>query len=122
MHGLSKKNNLSIKSIGFITLILLLILIASSTFAHGPKGHGSSEFSAFMAVKKGVEFYDRMVAEGKLVESWEIDLSNIEVFTQSNGNEEEFVVKFNRSKDEPKSVFIFFSHKGEYKGSNFSGD
>ncbi len=122
MRDFPKKNDLSVKSIGFITLISLLILTASLAFAHGLKGQGSSEFTAFMAVKKGVELYDRLVAEGKLVESWEIDLSNIEVFTQSNGNEEEFVVKFNRSKGEPKSVFIFFSQKGEYKGSNFSGD
>jgi hypothetical protein len=82
----------------------------------------SGEFTAFMAVKKGVELYDRMVIGGKLAESWEIDLSNLKVFMQTNGTEEEFVVKFNRSKGEPKSVYIFLSPKGEYRGSNFSGE
>jgi hypothetical protein len=107
---------------GPIILILTVALAATLAFSHGPKGHNSGEFTAFMAVKKGVELYDRMVIGGKLAESWEIDLSNLEVFVQTNGTEEEFVVKFNRSKGEPKSVYIFLSSKGEYRGSNFSGE
>jgi hypothetical protein len=116
----SKKNNLSIKSIGFIYLIPLLILIGSFTFAHGPKGHGSSEFTAFMAVKKGVELYNQLLASGRLDESWETGLDKIEVATRKSGDKNEFVLGFSRSQGSPKTVYIFFSEKGEYTGSNFT--
>jgi hypothetical protein len=102
-------------------MILTLFLIVSMALAHGPKGHSGVEFTALQAAQKGFELYDRLVSTGKLKESWETDLTNIEVFTRPKGNNQEIVVKFSRSKGEPQSVYIFFSEKGDYKGSNFTG-
>jgi hypothetical protein len=106
----------------FIILILIISLTISLTFAHGPKGHDGSEFSALQAAKKGITLYDRLVASGKLKGPWETDLTNIEVFSrQKRSQKRELVVKFSRTKGEPQSVYIFFTDKGEYSGSNFTG-
>ena len=72
--------------------------------------------------KKGITLYDRLVESGKLEESWEMDLKDIEVSLRQRGNNQELVVKFTRSKGDPQTVYIFFSEKGEYNGSNFTGD
>jgi hypothetical protein len=110
----------------FTTLILLLSMVLMSVplaSAHGPKGHSGTEFTALSAVKKGIELYDKLVASGKLKAPWETDLKNIEVFSrQKSSQNRELVVKFSRSKDDPKSVYIFFTEKGDYSGSNFSGN
>jgi len=62
------------------------------------------------------------VASGKLKEPWETDLKNIEVFPRQRGEKREVVVKLSRSKGEPLSVYIFFTQKGDYSGSNFTGN
>ena len=109
----------------FLSLIVLMSVPLAS--AHGPKGHGEAEFTALQAAKKGIELYDKLVASGKIVasekieESWETDLTNIEVFPRQSGEKKELVVKFSRSNGEPQSVYIFFTEKGEYNGSNFTG-
>ena len=118
---LLKHNNTSKSTIRLIILILIILLTASMAYAHGPKGHVGTEFSALQAVKKGMSLYDRLVSSGKLVEHWETDLTDIQVFSRQSSNNREFVVKFSRNKGEPKSVYIFFSEKGDYKGSNFTG-
>lgn len=105
-----------------IILILIILLITSITFAHGPKGHSGGSFTALQAVQKGIALYDRLVTSGKLAESWETDLADVDVSTMQRGNDREFVVQFSRSKGEPKSVYIFFTEKGEYSGSNFTGN
>lgn len=108
----------------FFTLMALLWMFHLSVplvSAHGPKGHGETEFTALEAAKKGVDLYDRLVASGKLNEPWETDLTNIEVFPRQSGEKKEIVVKFSRSKGEPQSVYIFFTEKGDYSGSNFTG-
>jgi hypothetical protein len=110
------------KGIRIILLTLsILFLSALTTLAHGPKGHGDMGFTALQAAKKGIALYDRLVASGKLKEPWEADLADIQVLKRKNGNKNEFIVKFSRSKGEPISVYIFFSEKGEYNGSNFTG-
>ena len=103
----------------FLWMILMSVSMAS---AHGPKGHSGVEFTALQAVKKGIELYDKLVASGKLKEPWETDLKNIEVFPRQSGKKREIVVKFSRSKGEPLSVYIFFTEKGDYSGSNFTGN
>lgn len=104
-----------------IMVLSFLLLLVSTTMAHGPKGHGGMEFTALQATKKGIALYDRLVASGKLKEPWETDLADIQVLKRKNGHKNEFIVKFSRSKGEPISVYIFFSEKGEYNGSNFTG-
>ncbi len=110
-----------VKVLGPAVLFLAIAIVGSIAFGHGPKGHSDNDFTAFMAIKKGIVLYDRLLDSGKLAESWETDLNNLEVFTQNNGNQVEFTVKISRSKGEPKSVYIFFSDKGEYTCSNFTG-
>jgi Family of unknown function (DUF6488) len=113
---------LNTRGIRIILLMLsILLLSAWTTSAHGPKGHRDMEFTALNAAKKGIELYDRLVASGKLPNSWETDLTDIQVLKRKNGHKNEFIVKFSRSMGEPKSVYIFFNEKGEYNGSNFTG-
>jgi hypothetical protein len=104
-----------------ILLFLVVLMSVSLVSAHGPKGHGDTEFTALEAAKKGIELYDKLVASGKIEKSWEMDLKNIKVFSRQGEGEKELVVKFNRSKGEPQSLYIFFTEKGEYNGSNFTG-
>jgi len=109
------------KVVGLAVLFFAAAIVGSITFGHDPKSHSDNDFNAFMAVKKGIMLYDRLLTSGKLTESWETDLNKVAVFIQHNGNQIEFAVKISRSKGEPKSVYIFFSDKGEYTGSNFTG-
>jgi len=108
----------------FFTLVIFLLIFHLSVplaLAHGPKGHGGMEFTALQAAKKGIELYDKLVASGKIEESWETGLNNIEVFPRQNGKKREIVVKFSRNAGKPQSVYIFFTEKGDYSGSNFTG-
>jgi hypothetical protein len=74
-----------------------------------------------MAAKKGITLYDKLVAGGKLGETWETRLTEIKVFSRSRKNAKEFVVQFDRDQGDPQSVYIFFNEEGEYSGSNFTG-
>ena len=110
------------KSVFFVIILMVSIFMpVSTTFAHGPKGHTDMEFTALQAVQKGLTLYNRLLASGKLIESWETDLENIEISMRMNDNRNEFVVSFSRSKGEPRSVYIFFNDQGVYIGSNFNG-
>ena len=109
-------------AIGMLLVSIILILLSITTFAHGPKGHGGQSFTALEAAKKGITLYDKLVAGGKLEESWETGLIGIKVFPRSEANKKEFVVQFDRRQGEPRSVFIFFNDKGAYSGSNFTGE
>jgi hypothetical protein len=104
-----------------IVFLLIIFMMVSMTPAHGPKGHDDSKFTAFQAAKKGIALYDKLLASEKLSEPWETDLKNIEVFQRQTGKKREMVVKFSRSKGKPQSVYIFFTEKGEYSGSDFTG-
>jgi hypothetical protein len=64
--------------------------------------------------------YDKLVATGKLDESWETGLDTVTVYRRTSGRQE-IVVKFSRKTGEPQSVYIFFTEKGAYSGSNFTG-
>ena len=107
----------------YVTITALFVLLnASMLFAHGPKGHEGSGFTALQAAKKGIALYDRLVESGKLEESWETDLKDIKLSLRQRANNQEIVVKFTRSKGDPQTVYIFFNEKGAYNGSNFTGD
>ena len=106
-------------SIAVFTAVALLITLPA--VGHGPKGHGGMAFTPLQAAKKGIMLYDKLVAKGKLAEAWETELADIKVIPRTNSNKEEFVVQFNRTNGEPRSVYIFFNEKGEYSGSNFTG-
>jgi hypothetical protein len=110
-----------IRLTSIILLFLVVLMSVPLVSAHGPKGHGGNEFTALEAAKKGIELYDKLVASEKIEKSWEMDLKNIKVFSRQGEGEKELVVKFSRSKGEPQSLYIFFTEKGEYDGSNFTG-
>jgi hypothetical protein len=121
MHDYSDTHISIIRLASSILLFLVVLMSVSLVSAHGPKGHGGTEFTALEAAKKGIELYDKLVASGKIENSWETDLKDIKVFTRQGEGREELVVKFSRSKGEPQSLYIFFTEKGEYNGSNFTG-
>ena len=122
MHNHLKSKNTSKYFFTPIVLLLMFHLSVSLVSSHGPKGHGGAEFTALQAAKKGIELYDKLLASGKIKAPWETDLTNIEVFSRQSGEKKEVVVKFSRSKGEPLSVYIFFTQKGDYSGSNFTGN
>lgn len=105
-------------ALNLCTVIMILSLVPL-LFAHGPKGH-TQEFTALQATKKAAMMYDKLVATGKLNASWETDLEAINVYRRDTGKPE-IVVKFTRNQGDPRSVYIFFTEKGDYSGSNFSG-
>lgn len=110
------------RRIGLILISAVFVLLAISALAHGPKGHGGQSFTALEAAKKGIGLYDKLVADGKLEESWETGLKEIKVFSRNRENATEFVVQFDRDQGNPRSVYIFFDDNGAYSGSNFTGE
>jgi hypothetical protein len=64
----------------------------------------------------------RLVGSGKLDESWETDLANVGITNRQKGGNTEYVVSFQRSAGDPKTVYIFFTADGKYSGSNFTGE
>ena len=106
-----------------ITLVFLVAVMAGATvFAHGGKGHGSGgDFTNLEALKKAIEFYDKLIASEKLEVGWETNVEKVQIAERRKGAEVEKVVSFSRSSGEPKTVYIFFKSSGEYAGSNFTG-
>lgn len=98
--------------------VALALFFAAPAAAHGPGGHGDSTFTALQALDKGVSLYDKLVASGKIEESWETGLKRVEIRMRG----EETVVSFSRKEGDPESLYIFFDKKGKYSGSNFTGE
>jgi len=103
-----------------LILAFSILVYGPLLFAHGPKGHAEA-FTSLAAAKKATMMYDKLVATGKLDESWETKLETIEVYKR-NAGQREIVVKFSRAGGEPRAVYIFFTDKGKYNGSNFTGE
>ena len=80
------------------------------------------EFTHLAALKKATELYDKLIGSQKLDPAWETGLERVEVSHRQKGNDTEVVVAFHRDEGEQKTVFIFFTPKGEYAGSNFTGE
>ena len=115
-----KDENLNVYiAIGFIFIALLIS--TSLAFSHGGK-HAPGEFTNLQALKKATDLYDQLIGKGKLDQSWENKLSQIDVFKREKDNKKETVVSFQRESGEPKTVYIFFNASGKYSGSNFSGE
>ena len=110
-----------IVTIGAAALILIILLATGPAFAHGGKKHADS-FTALQALKKGTDLYNQLVGSGKLGESWETDLANVEITNRQKSGQKEYVVSFQRRTGDPKTVHIFFTADGKYSGSNFTGE
>ncbi len=114
-------------SVTVLVAVFVLTIGASLTLpppamGHGGKTHGENEFTAFKALQKGTQLYDRLIVSGKLAEDWEIELRNVVIETRQSGNQHEFVIRFEKTKGDPKTVYFFFDQKGKYTGSNFTGE
>ncbi|MCF8080996.1 MAG: DUF6488 family protein [Desulfobacterales bacterium] len=105
------------RRIAVFTVAAAVLFFIGSALAHGPGGHGESSFTALKALDKGVALYDKLVASGKIEESWETGLKRVEIEKQGD----ETVVSFSRKEGDPESLYIFFDKDGEYSGSNFTG-
>ena len=106
-------------AIGFV--LVAFLISASMAFSHGGK-HAPGEFTNLQALKKATELYDQLIGKGKLDQTWENKLSQVDVFKREKDNKKETVVSFQRESGEPKTVYIFFNANGKYSGSNFSGE
>lgn len=112
-----------------LRLIVAMVLISAGliisgpgpALGHGGKTHAEEPFSAFQAVQKAAQLYDRLLASGKLPEDWETGLTTIHVAIRGNGDNLDYMVQFKRSAGEPDSVYFYFDRQGEYAGSNFTG-
>lgn len=122
MKNIRKIITITKKVIPIPILFILIVFMTSQVWGHGPKGHGGVSFTALEAAKKGIQLYDRLLETGKLPDSWETELADIKVFARETSGRKEIVVQFKRTTGEPRSVYIFFSEKGGYSGSNFTGE
>ena len=106
-----------------IALIVTGVVVTGTGIAnsHGGKTHAAEPFSAFQAVQKATQLYDRLLASGKLTEDWETGLSSIHVSIRGAENDREYEVRFKRTDGEPDSVYFYFNRQGDYSGSNFTG-
>ena len=105
-----------------IGLLLFVFLISVSlAYSHGGK-HAPGEFTHLQALKKATELYDQLIEKRKLDQSWENNLSQVDVFKRGTDAKYEIVVSFERTEGYPKTVYIFFNTSGKYVGSNFTGE
>ena len=116
------KNREHMKIFWSISFLLVAILISASlAFSHGGK-HNPGEFTNLQALKKATELYDQLIGKGKLDQSWENKLSQVDVFKRGKNDKNEIVVVFHRREGDPQAVYIFFNADGKYIGSNFTGE
>ena len=108
---------ITVAVIGFVSMGIGTL----PAYSHGGKTHGGEIFSAFQAVQKATELYDRLITSGKLPETWETELKSIHINIRNAKVKREYVVQFQRAEGDPGSVFFFFDQEGRYSGSNFTG-
>ncbi|BBO69512.1 hypothetical protein DSCA_34420 [Desulfosarcina alkanivorans] len=104
-----------------LTAAGLILSGPGEAFGHGGKTHAAEPFSAFQAVQKATQLYDRLIVSEKLSEDWETGLASIHVTVRGTESRREYVVQFKRSGDDPGSVYFYFNRQGDYSGSNFTG-
>ena len=103
------------------SILFWISLSITPVFGHGGK-HAADEFTHLQALRKATEMYDRLIENGKLDQSWETKLIRVNVSDRQKGDKKEVVVSFQRAEGDPQSVYIFFTAKGKYAGSNFTGE
>lgn len=102
-------------------ILSMLLLPEISLHAHGGKQHGSVEFTHLEAVKKATDLFEKLITSKKIDPEWELKLEKVQVFDRKKSGQTEIGVSFART-DDPKVLYIFFNSKGDYTGSNFTGD
>jgi len=121
MEPLNISNRLKAAVAVCAIFISLTFIVSSTALGHGGKTHSGQTFTAFQALQKATQLYDRLITSGKLPESWETKLHAIKISFRNSAEKREYVVQFERSEGDPTSVYLFFDEKGEYSGSNFTG-
>lgn len=106
--------------IAFGILLISFLVLAPLAFSHGGK-HAAGEFTHLQALKKATGLYDQLIEKGKLDQTWENKLSQVDVLKRGEGDKNEIVVSFQQAGGDPKTVYLFFSAGGQYAGSNFTG-
>ena len=106
---------------GIFSLLMVLLILASVAFSHGGK-HAPGEFTHLQALKKATVLYDQLIGKGKLDQTWENKLTQVEVFKRGMDKKSEIAVSFHRAEGDPKTVYIFFDASGKYTWSNFTGE
>jgi len=118
-------NNNTNKSYCFIISSLFILcaslVLTSPAFGHGGKTHKETRFTTFQALQKAMTLYDKLIVSKKLPETWETNLVNVKISVRKKDEKSEYVVVFERSEEEPASVYFFFTMEGKYSGSNFTG-
>ena len=111
-----------------IVVILALVIgvglnafLVTSARSHGGKTHGGEAFTTFEALQKATQLYDRLIVSGKLPEEWETGLRRVRIAIRKSAEKREYVVEFEKSDGDPRSVYFFFDQDGKYSGSNFTG-
>jgi hypothetical protein len=120
VHDMIETPQMAIATALVILLVLAGFMEGNIARAHGGKTH-NAEFTALQALQKATELYDKLVASGKLDETWETGLATVEVVSRGEKEELEYRVGFHRNSGDPLAVYIFLSAEGEYSGSNFNG-
>ena len=106
---------------GFLIAIGLTGAFDLPAHSHGGKTHKGEAFTSFQALEKATQLYDRLIESGKLPEEWETGLKKVTIDIRHSDTKREYVVRFERTEGEPRSVYFFFDQDGEYSGSNFTG-
>lgn len=106
---------------GFVIGIGLNVILVLPADGHGGKSHGGDSFTAFQALEKAAQVYNRLIVSGKLTEDWETSLKRVTIDIRNSNNIREYMVRFEKYQGEPSSVFFFFDQDGQYSGSNFTG-
>ena len=121
MIHLKTGNKIKVAIFVFVMVVGFSSIIAMPAHSHGGKTHDGEAFTAFQALQKATQLYDRLIASGKLPEEWETGLKTIKIGTRNSAEKREYVVEFERAKGTPISVYFFSNQDGEYSGSNFTG-
>ena len=80
------KNRENLKYYTIIGFLFIVTLISTSlAFSHGGK-HVAGEFTNLEALKKATELYDQLIGKGKLDQSWENRLAQVDVFKREKDN------------------------------------
>ena len=121
MDHLKTMNKIKVATIVFVMVVGFTFTVDQLAHSHGGKTHKGESFTAFQAVQKATQLYERLIASGKLPEVWETGLKTIKISIRNTQNMREYNVQFETDKELTNSVYFFFNQDGEYSGSNFTG-
>lgn len=121
MIRISYGEDIRIRYLAPLWVAAALMLAPTLIHAHGGKTHAETRFSHLEALQQATQLFDKLIAAGKLDESWELGLNRVDIADRNGKDGPETAVSFTRATGEPSTVYFFFSNGGRYAGSNFTG-